>query len=140
MYYLDTSLLVSAMTNERRTKEMQQWLVDQDSNQLLVSDWVITEFSAALSIKLRTNEISSSNRADALAVLVSLTEQSFTRLSISSADFQTAARFVDQYLTGLRAGDALHLAVAANHGARITTLDKGLAKAADSLDVSVLLL
>lgn len=42
--------------------------------------------------------------------------------------------------TGLRAGDALHLAIAGNHGTRIRTLDHRLATAAEALGVSAALL
>lgn len=58
---------------------------------------------------------------------------------ITRLDFRTAARFADQYATGLRAGDALHLAVAADHGVRIGALDRTLVSAAEALGVSAAL-
>ena len=61
-------------------------------------------------------------------------------LALSRLDFRTAARFADQHTTGLRSGDALHLAVAANHGVRINALDRGLVRAAEALGVSATLL
>lgn len=136
MQYLDASLLIAALTNETRTHEIQEWLAAQSAEQLFISDWVGTEFSAALSVKLRTRQLTPKHRADALALFTSLAAESFTRLTVSSRDFDTAARYADQHTAGLRAGDALHLAITANHGARIITLDKGLAKAADMLGVS----
>ena len=48
--YLDTSLLVAALTNETETGRMQAWLGEQEPSRLAVSEWVITEFSAALSM------------------------------------------------------------------------------------------
>ena len=54
MLYLDTSLLVSAFAREPQTPRIQQWLRDQDSDELTISDWVIAEFSSALSI-IRTD-------------------------------------------------------------------------------------
>lgn len=140
MLYVDTSVLVAAFTNEPRTGEMQEWLAGQAAGQLAVSDWVMTEFSAALSVKLRTGALGPAHRADAMAVFAELVEASFEVLPVSSLDFRTAGRFADQYKTGLRAGDALHLAVAYNHGARVRTLDQTLVTAAGALGASAELL
>ena len=57
MIYIDTSVFVAALTNESRTAEMQSWLASQRPDDLVISDWVMTEFSAALSIKVRTDQI-----------------------------------------------------------------------------------
>lgn len=140
MHYVDTSILVAALLNEVHTDAAQQWLSQQAAGQLLISDWVVTEFSATLSVKLRDRQIEQAHRSNALALFTRLTEESFATLSASRSDFRTAARYADQYLTGLRAGDALHLAIAANHGANLHTLDKRLAKAGQSLGVSTTLL
>ncbi len=140
MLYVDTSVLVAALTREPRTFEIQDWLAAQAAGQLAVSDWVLTEFSAALSVKLRTRQLAPADRAEVLAVFAELVERSFDVLPISRLEFRTAARFADQYRTGLRAGDALHLAIAGNHGARLRTLDHRLATAAEALGVSAALL
>ena len=140
MLYVDTSVLVAALTREPRTSEMQDWLAAQPAGQLAVSDWVLTEFSAALSVKVRMGQLSSTDRAEVLAVFAELVEGSFEVLPVSRLDFRTAARFADQHVTGLRAGDALHLAVARNHGKRIRALDRRLVAAAEALGVSAMLL
>ena len=51
---LDTSPLVAALTREASTRHVQAWLESHGSEELLISDWVVTEFSSALSIKMRT--------------------------------------------------------------------------------------
>ena len=57
MQYVDTSILVAALFDEVHTDPAQRWLSKQGAGQLLISDWVITEFSAALSVKLNADEI-----------------------------------------------------------------------------------
>lgn len=140
MHYVDTSLLVAALLNEKSTAVAQRWLSEQPAGQLAISDWVATEFSAALSVKLRAGDLEPPHRSEVLAFFTRLTEASFQMLPVSRRDFQTAARFADQHLSGLRAGDALHLAVAANHGASLHTLDKRLADAGQALGVDTVLL
>ncbi|MBV9755618.1 MAG: type II toxin-antitoxin system VapC family toxin [Alphaproteobacteria bacterium] len=138
--YLDTSVLVSALTDEAQTPRTQAWLGRQNSGSLAISEWVATEFSSALSIKLRAGQISVANRADALALFARLRAESFEFLPISGSQFRAAARFADEYALGLRAGDALHLAICADHGATFCTLDRRLPGAAAALGVSVTLL
>ncbi len=134
--YLDTSVLVTALTREAATPDVQQWLAQQDPGQLYISEWVVTEFSSALSIKLREGQLDAEHRASALAMFTSLAEQSLATCEIAPADFRTAARFADQADIGLRAGDALHLAVAGTHGATLWTLDRRLLEAAPAVAVS----
>ena len=138
MLYLDTSLLVAALTNEAETERMQRWLGRQPEDELAVSDWVTTEFSSALSIKLRTGQIGAAHRADVLAIFTRLATDSFTVVPVSRLQFRTAARFVEQHALGLRAGDALHLAICADHGATLCTLDQRLSEAGSALGVKTM--
>jgi len=138
--YLDTSALVAALTNERETERMQNWLAAQTKGDLAVSEWVATEFSAALSIKLRMGQIETAHRADALAMFARLRAENFGTLPVTAVEFRTAATYADQYALGLRAGDALHLAICATHGATLCTLDRRLSEAGPHLGVKTALL
>jgi len=140
MLYLDTSLLVAALTPETRTIELQQWLGRQKPDELVISDWVVAEFSAALAAKLRAGRVNASERAAALAGFGQLCVGSFTILPLSRAHFQMAARFADQHTLGLRAPDALHVALCLDLGAVLCTLDRPLSDACMPLGVSAMLL
>lgn len=135
MRYVDTSLLVAALLNEKSTAMAQRWLGAQPAGELAISDWVVTEFSAALSMKLRTGELEPPQRNEVLAFFTRLTEASFHVLPVSPPVFQTAARFADQYASGLRAGGALHLAIASHHGAGLHTLDRRLVEMGQGLGI-----
>jgi uncharacterized protein len=140
MLYLDTSLLVSALTNEEETEAVQEWLAQQDARELTISDWVMTEFSSALSIKLQTGQLATEHRAAALATLTRLAAETFRVLAVERPSFRAAARLADQHALNLRAGDALHLAVCADHGATLCTLDRRLGEAGPLVGVETLLL
>ena len=66
MEYVDTSILVAALFDETHTDSAQRWLSGQGAGQLAISDWVLTEFSAALSVKLRSGQIEETHRSEAL--------------------------------------------------------------------------
>lgn len=140
MLYLDTSLLVAALTNETETERMQRWLGQQQADELAISDWVVTEFSSALSIKLRDGQIDENQRAEVLSLFTRLATDSLAVVPVSRLEFRTAARFADQHALGLRAGDALHLAICTDHGATLCTLDRRLANAGSALGVKAMLL
>ncbi len=140
MLYVDTSVLVAALTRERETARMQAWLAEQPPGALAISFWVVTEFSSALSIKLRNGDIDAGHRANALSVFAAMCDENFAMLGVSAGNFRSAALFADQAKLGLRAGDALHLAICAEHGGDLFTLDRRLSGAGPALGVKTTLL
>jgi uncharacterized protein len=138
--YLDTSLLVAALTREPKTGAVLEWLDAQQPDRLTISDWVVTEFSSALSLKLRTGQITATERVEALAAFAHLRAEGLGLLPISGLHFHMAARFADQQALGLRAPDALHLSICADHRAELCTLDRRLGDAGPDLGVKTTVL
>lgn len=135
MLYVDTSVIVSALTNEADTALSQRWLGRQQASELTISDWTETEFASALSIKLRTGALGADHRSAAISAFTRLCAESLRILPVAREDFRAAARFADQSGLNLRAGDALHLAICSNRGASLCTLDRRLAEAAPQVGV-----
>lgn len=140
MLYVDTSLIVAAICNEAATGRAQKWLVDQDPAELAISEWRPYRDVFALSIRLRAGLLTLEQRAAALSTFNRLAAESFAVLPVTGAHFRAAAKFVDQHPLGLRAGDALHLAAASEHGATVHTLDRRLCEAGPVLGVPTQLL
>lgn len=95
----------------------------------------MTEFAAALSVKLRTAAIGEPVRAAITGQFGLLRQQALRTLPVSSSHFHMAAQYAERSHLGLRAGDALHVAIAAETGAAICTTDKRLANAAAAVGV-----
>lgn len=102
-----------------------------------MSDWVVTEVSSALSLKVRTGALDLPRRAAALAALHKLLVESLVLIPVLPIHFRAAAQYLDRHDLGLRAADALHLAVASDRGATLVTLDRRLRAAGLALGVAV---
>lgn len=128
--YLDTSLIVAALVRQPATEAAKTYLSAASDGFLLASRWVVTEFSSALALKVRTGTITEVEQAAALAMFRRFGATRLRLLDIEAKDFDAAASLCDQIAVPLRAGDALHLAVCKRTGARLATFDDGMAKAA----------
>ncbi|WP_313928267.1 type II toxin-antitoxin system VapC family toxin [Pseudoxanthomonas sp.] len=129
MYYVDTSVLVSALTVEAGSQAAREWLAERRPGEVFVSHWTATEFSSSLSIKQRRGEIARVQRDVLLAKYDEWTQQVFRVLPVSREDFDFATRLASHAESGLRSGGALHASIARNHGLPLCTLDKGLSAA-----------
>ena len=139
MFYLDASLVVAALASEQSTHRVQNWLTERSPGQNFLSPWVITEVSSALSIKLRMGQIDITEKTTALASFGRLVPEVFGLVDVHTEHFRSAARFADRHTLSLRAGDALHLAIAADHGLILCTLDRRLAEAGPPLGIPTVL-
>jgi predicted nucleic acid-binding protein len=134
MVYLDTSVLVSLFVREVHSAPVRVWFAGQVPDTLCSSLWTRTEFAAALGAKVRSRLLALQSARTVLATYDNLARRSATILVPVRADYELATRLVENFESGLRAPDALHLAIAQNNGVgALATGDKVLAEAAAAL-------
>ena len=136
--YVDTSIIVTALTSEPRAVQMLAWLAD--TRNLFVSWWTGPEFASALARKRRERNLDGDIVLRATRAFDRLIADGFTTLPVTRSDFAKARSLVDDPAAALRASDALHLAVAAAHGLELATLDKRMASGGAAVGVATLLL
>lgn len=137
MVYLDTSAAVPLFVPEPASEAIAAWMEANEAS-LVSSDWILTEFASALSIKVRRDEITTRQAKAAWGDFREFCRSGLRLVPVSRAAFDAAAELVADPKSGLRSGDSLHLAVASEIGAdTIMTADKGLAKNARTLSIAV---
>ncbi len=139
MIYLDTSVIVSSLTTETATSRVQAWLRTKGTERFCISPWAITEIHSALGMKLRLGIITADQRTRIIDEFEHLKRQKLDLLDVENAHFFTAASYVSQHHLALRAADALHLAIAADNGASLCTLDQRLYDAGKALGIDTMM-
>lgn len=127
MIYVDTSVIVPLLTTEPKTESVTAWFAGLHDTPIC-SDWLLTEFSSAISIKLRTGSITGTNAKRVRKEFELLAGGGLRIVPVSRDAFRHAAKMARLHEHGLRSGDSLHLAVALELGAsHMSTLDGTLA-------------
>jgi len=110
--YLDTSVIVAALTGEATAPAIRQWRLTRSPIQV-TADWTLTEVASALAFKVRTHQLDQAQADAAWGVFNRLTDTGALRLlPVSRDNYHQAANLIRTLDTGLRAADALHLAIA----------------------------
>lgn len=141
MIYLDTSLVIALCAPERDSDRVEAALAAVEEP-LCTSEWTRVEFTSAIGIRFRNRELSEALARRALADYYLAFEPGVTVIIPSRDDYIRAADYLQDLKSGLRGGDALHVAIAVNSVARVTrllTLDKGFIKSARGTAVPVAL-
>lgn len=134
MRYFDTSALTPLVREEDTTSRMAEFVALLPAGELAVSRWTEVEFASLLARHVRMGAIQGGDAAGLDALFEDVIRQSFVVWSLRDEDYALARRYLRRYETGLRAGDALHLAIAGNRGAEVIySLDKGMIKAGKAL-------
>jgi predicted nucleic acid-binding protein len=138
MIYVDTSALVPAFIREPTTDAVLAWL-ETSGQRLLISEWSIAEFSSAAAIKARTGEITPALAKQARARFLDFAENHCSIAVPQRAEFRRAAELAGDVGLKLRAGDALHLAIAeAGKAEGILCFDETMAAGAKAMGLNVL--
>ena len=128
MVYVDTSVLVAMVVREAKSRAVDRWY-SACTDDLVSSTWCVTEFASALGIKQRTGQLDESEALVAWQQFERLCANDLQLLPVDPSTYHRAAILTLDAGSGLRAGDALHLAAA--HDAKavsMATLDAMLAK------------
>jgi uncharacterized protein len=138
MLYFDTSFLAPLIRQERTSAAVQRFMAELPAGELAVSHWTRVEFSSLLARDVRMGGVERAAADKADAQFEAIVAASFVVLLPNAADFDLAKTYLGNPETGLRAGDALHLAIAKTHRAEaILSLDKTLLKAGKILGLPV---
>lgn len=136
MLYFDTSFLAPLVLPESTSDRIAAFVRRLPVEDLTVSHWTRVEFSSLIARDVRMSVLDAAAGARADARFEAMVDASFAVLLPNADDFGLAKRYLGKFNTGLRAGDALHLAIAANRqAAAIYSLDKGLLMAGRLLDL-----
>jgi len=136
MVYVDTSVIVPLLTLEPSSENVTAWFANLQEMPVS-SDWLLTEFASAISIKVRTGQLSGVTAKAVHKEFQLLASNGLRLVPVSRSAFKAAADLAHAHIHGLRAGDALHLAVAQETGAKtIATLDGMMAKNAKRLKIT----
>ena len=134
MRYFDTSFLVPLILPEATSDPITGFFDDLPADDLAVSHWTRVEFASLLAREVRMRNLDAAAGYAASSRFESMVEESFVVLLPNRGDFDQARDWLNKFETGLRAGDALHLAIARNRGAQaIYSLDKVMIAAGKAL-------
>lgn len=126
--YVDTSVLVAAHSREPHTALAQTWLAGQSGSNLIITTWALVECDSALAIKRRRGELDEASQLASSADIEHFANRFAPLVMAQESDHQRARELCRQANSGLRAGDALHLAVALRlETTQFATLDRVLA-------------
>jgi uncharacterized protein len=138
MRYFDTSFLAPLVLEERNSSRIARFVAGLPAGEFAISRWTEAEFASRLARDVRMGALRGDEAREADALFEDVIRQSFVVLAPGADDFALARRYLHNYDTGLRAGDALHLAIAGNSRAdAIYSLDKSMIKAGKILDLPV---
>ena len=133
--YLDTSVLLPAFMEEKASAVVEAYILGAAADDLLVSDFAAAEVASALSRLVRMRLLAAADASTRLSDFEAWRAAATLPVDLQASDARSAYTYVRHFDLGLRAPDALHLAIARRVDATLVTLDRRLARAAGDLGI-----
>ncbi len=120
-----------------RLKLVAVWL-ESSGEHLAISEWTLVEFASAAAIKRRTGQATANLVKQATARMYEFAQKHCTIAVPRRENFRRAAELAGNDALKLRAGDALHLAIAESLNTQgLLCLDQTMIESAKSLGMTV---
>jgi predicted nucleic acid-binding protein len=127
--YLDTSVIVPLLVPEPMSPVVDRWLAGA-GDAVTTSRWAVIELHSAVGMKVRAGHLDPGQGSAVLHALATKVLPSLALIEVEPGHMTAAAGLLGQLDLGLRAGDALHLAMAhAASAAALVTFDHRLCAA-----------
>jgi predicted nucleic acid-binding protein len=135
--YIDTSVWCAFCFNEIEAPGARDWLAQASLDHAATAVWTRTEFASAAALKLRVKGQSTAAVNQAVKTFEDAVAMTHS-LDVIYDDFLYAAELCNTSETGLRAGDALHIAVALRRDCKfLASLDKVMNASAKQLGLKL---
>jgi predicted nucleic acid-binding protein len=135
--YVDTCILLSLFFRDSGTEAALSWLERCAAGRIVASHWALTEFVGAAGILARRGELTPELHREGIARFRRFCTERLTLEAPLASDFERAAIWLENFPSGVRAADALHLAIGARLGTVLCTADERLAAASERLGLPV---
>jgi predicted nucleic acid-binding protein len=132
--YLDASALLPLFIQETTTSRAHELL---RGNILVISDFAVAEFSSGVARRTRLGEVNYSGASAVFAALDAWMSSAARRESLTTGDVGVAISLVRRLDLGLRAPDAINIAITQRCEAQLLTFDEKMARSARSVGITV---
>jgi len=134
--YLDASAIIPNLVEEASSGALNDFLF-QAGEPLVVSDLAAVEINSAIGRLVRMDHVARVAASSLLEEFDAWRAAGTVAVTLQPADFQLATLFLRRFELGLRAPDALHVAICRRERHRLVTLDRRMMLAATKLGIDV---